>query len=82
MTEMSKTEVYRNELERLASLQHSQKTPCPYDGFSCCSICEDCGKRFCECGAGADVCMRSDPDSCPVVRGEAPCPKGWKKEVL
>ena len=82
MNELPKNEMYRCEIDRLARRQHSLETPCPFDGLSCCSICEDCGHRFCECGSGADVCMRSQKDSCPVIRETGVCPKGWKKEVV
>ncbi len=65
--------VYRDEIERLAKRQ----SPCPYDGFSCCSICEVCGEKFCECGR-EESCERM-VGNCPVIDGSGSCPKGWNK---
>jgi len=52
---------------------------CPYDGLSCCSICKDCGRRFCECGE-PNACERMLGRGCSGTRGEG-CPKGWRVDA-
>jgi len=69
-------DIYRRCVEDLVDTQRAE-SPCPRDGLSCCSICGDCGKRFCECGA-PNSCERELGHSCSGTRGEG-CPKGWRK---
>ena len=67
-------DIYRRCVEDLVDTQRSE-SPCPYDGLTCCSICVDCGKRFCECAA-PNSCERMSGVGCSGTRGEG-CPKGW-----
>jgi len=67
-------EVYRKEVEQLTKVQ-----ACPFDGFPCCSICEDCGCRFCESGHPT-ACERMLGRGCSGTRGEG-CPKGWRVDA-
>jgi len=68
-------EVYRKEVERLTKVTFL----CPFDRLSCCSICKDCGRRFCECGH-PNACERMLGRGCSGTRGEG-CPKGWHADV-
>ena len=68
-------EVYRKEIDGLVASQNRGLLICPSDGFSCCSICEDCGRRFCECGESS-ACERMLGRGCSATRG-GDCPKGW-----
>lgn len=60
----NRREIYRSEIKRLIR----EKKVCPFDGFSCCSICESCGEPFCECSK--EGCERMNGHGCPATRGE------------
>ena len=68
-------DIYRRCVEDLITVQLSE-SPCPNDGLSCCQICVDCGKRFCDCAPNS--CERERGLGCSGTRGEG-CPKGWVK---
>jgi len=66
---------YRRDIEDL--IARNREAPiCPFDGFSCCSICIGCGQPFCESGH-SDACERMLGRGCSGTRGEG-CPKGWR----
>lgn len=78
---MSNSDVFKSEIAHLVSRQQGLKTPCPYDGYSCCNICAGCGFKFCEhiCEHGVEGSCERVAGHCPVLNGSGSCPKGWKK---
>lgn len=68
-------DIYKRAVEDLAVSQNRDVPICPFDGFSCCNICVDCGEPFCESGV-PNACERMSGLGCSGIRGEG-CPKGW-----
>jgi hypothetical protein len=66
---------YRKDIKALINAQ----SKCPNDGFSCCSICPDCGQRYCDSGHSY-ACERMLGRGCSGTRGKG-CPKGWHVDV-
>jgi len=63
---------YCRDIERLVNAE----SICPKDGLKCCSVCKDCGKRFCECAPNS--CERELGLGCSATR-DGDCPKGWSR---
>jgi len=65
----------RKDIEDLArKVFNSGGVMCHVDGMTCCNICVDCGRRFCDCAPNS--CERELGCGCHATRGGV-CPKGW-----